>query len=159
MLAIARGDFDGADHVLRAGRRASGDQPFPFCRALLALEHARCLAKLNRRREAIDSVRAAHSTFTALGASPFIQASQAELATLGLRPRPDGDPNLPGLTPQELRIARLVASGLSNRQVAAELYLSPKTIEYHLAHAFSKLGVHTRHELATRVGGRGTEPR
>ena len=71
-----------------------------------------------------------------------------------LRPRPGGDPGLPGLTGQELRVARLVASGLSNREAAAQLYLSPKTVEYHLAHAFTKLGVRSRHELTTRIRDR-----
>jgi DNA-binding NarL/FixJ family response regulator len=63
---------------------------------------------------------------------------------------------LAGLTAQELRIARLVASGLPNRGVAAELYLSPKTIEYHLAHVFTKLGVRSRHELIAQVGPHAT---
>jgi DNA-binding CsgD family transcriptional regulator len=61
---------------------------------------------------------------------------------------------VPELTAQELRVARLVASGLSNREVAAELYLSQKTVEYHLAHAFTKLGVRSRHQLGTRIHDR-----
>ena len=58
---------------------------------------------------------------------------------------------LPGLNVQEQRVARLVASGLSNREAAAQLYLSPKTVEYHLAHAFTKLGVRSRYQLTTLV--------
>jgi DNA-binding CsgD family transcriptional regulator len=96
-------------------------------------------------------VRAAHDVFSILGARPFLRASQAELAGAGLRPRPGGDPGLPELTAQELRVARLVASGLSNREAAAALYVSPKTVEYHLAHAFAKLGVRSRHQLTTRI--------
>jgi DNA-binding CsgD family transcriptional regulator len=111
-------------------------------------------ARLQRRAAAIDAVRAAHEAFTALRAHPFTLASESELAVLGLRPRPGGDPDLPGLTAQELRVARLVASGLSNRQAAAQLYVSPRTVEYHLASVFTKLDVRTRHQLAARMGGR-----
>ncbi len=156
MLAVERGDLAGADQVLQAGRRASIDLPFPFCRGLLALEHGRCLSRREHRREAIDSLREAHMIFAALAAVPFIRVSQAELEMLGLRARLDGDLDLPRLTAQEQRIARLVATGLSNRSVAAQLYLSPKTIEYHLAHVYIKLGVHSRHELAACVGSSTT---
>ena len=100
-------------------------------------------------------MQAAHDVFTALAARPFVRASESELAALGLRPRPGGDPDLPGLTAQERRVARLVASGLSNREAAAQLYLSPKTVEYHLAHAFTKLGVRSRHQLIARIRGAG----
>jgi DNA-binding CsgD family transcriptional regulator len=150
-LAMARGDLDQADQVLRDGRRAPGGHAFPFYRGLLDLEHGRCLSRLHRRREAISALHSAHGVFAALAARPFMQASEAGLAAVGLRPRPGGDPVLPGLTAQELRVARLVASGLSNREVAAQLYVSPKTVEYHLVHAFTKLGLRSRHQLAARV--------
>jgi DNA-binding CsgD family transcriptional regulator len=155
-LAMASGDLDQADHVLRRGRRASGGLTFPFYRGLLDLEHGRCMSRLHQRRDAIDALHAAHGVFAALAARPFMQASEAGLATLGLRPRAAGDAVLPGLTGQELRVARLVASGLSNREVAAQLYLSPKTVEYHLVHVFTKLGLRNRHQLAARL--RGDDP-
>jgi len=153
-LAMACGDLGQASRVLQAGRRTALGVPLPFHRGVLDLQHGRCLALLQRRSAAIDAVRAAHDGFSGLQARPFMQASESELDALGLRPRPGGDPELPGLTAQELRVARLVASGLSNRQAAAQLYLSPKTVEYHLAHAFTKLGVHSRHQLTTLVRGR-----
>jgi DNA-binding CsgD family transcriptional regulator len=154
-LAMARGDPGQAGQVLQAGRRAAHGVPLPFHRAVLDLQHGRCLALLHQRGAAIDAVRAAHDLFVGLRAHPFIRASESELDALGLRPRPDGDPGLPGLTAQELRVARLVASGLSNRQAAAQLYLSPKTVEYHLAHAYTKLGVHSRHQLTALIRGQG----
>ena len=83
-----------------------------------------------------------------------MQATGSELTALRVRPRGGGNPDLPGLTAQELRVARLVASGLSNREAAAQLYLSPKTVEYHLASVFTKLGVSHRHQLAARISGR-----
>jgi DNA-binding CsgD family transcriptional regulator len=153
-LAMRRGDLDRADEILVAGRRDADHLPFPLLRGLMALEHGRCLATLRRPREAISALNAAHEAFAGLGAVPFARASQAELSALGLRASADGDPDLPGLTTQELRVARLVLSGLSNRQVAIELYLSPKTVEFHLANVYAKLGVRSRHELAARIGAR-----
>jgi DNA-binding CsgD family transcriptional regulator len=153
-LAMAHGELDRADQVLGKGCLASADGSFPFHHGLLNLEHGRCLARLNKRKTAIAAVRAADDIFAALAARPFAQATAAELTGLGVRPSGGGDPGLPGLTAQELRVARLVASGLSNREAAAQLYLSPKTVEYHLASVFTKLGVSHRHQLAARVRGR-----
>jgi DNA-binding CsgD family transcriptional regulator len=155
-LAMARGDLKRADRLLRDGGQAAADVPFPFHRALLSLEHGRCLSRMSRRKAAIAAVRAAHGIFTTLAARPFTAASESELTALGVRRRRGGDPGLPGLTPQELRVARLVASGLSNREAAAQLYLSPKTVEYHLASVFTKLGVRTRHELAAHISAAAT---
>ena len=154
VLAMARSELEQAEQVLREGCRACAGGPFPFHRGLLNLEHGRCLSRLQRRKAAIAAVRAADDVFTALGARPFMQASGSELTALRVRPRADGDPDLPGLTAQELRVARLVAAGLSNREAAAQLYLSPKTVEYHLASVFAKLGVRHRHQLAARISGR-----
>jgi DNA-binding CsgD family transcriptional regulator len=157
-LAMAHGEPEQAEQVLREGCHASTGGPFLFHRALLNLEHGRCLARLRRRKAAVAAVRAADGIFSDLAARPFAQAAGAELTALGVRPRGGGDPGLPGLTAQELRVARLVASGLSNREAAAQLYLSPKTVEYHLASVFAKLGVSHRHQLAARMRGR-EEPR
>jgi DNA-binding CsgD family transcriptional regulator len=150
-LAMARGDLDRADQVLQDGCRSASNLPFPLHRALLNLERGRCLSQLARRRDAVTAIRAAHGIFTTLGAGPFAERSEAELTALGAQPRTGGDPDLPELTPQELRVARLVASGMSNRAAAAELYLSPKTVEYHLASVFTKMGLRSRHELAARL--------
>jgi len=154
LLAVARGQPEQAERALREGCRACDRDAFPFHRGLLDLEYGRCLARLDRRKAAITAVRAADQVFTALAACPFTEAASVELTALGVRPRGGGDPDLPGLTAQELRVARLVATGLSNREAAARLYLSPKTIEFHLASVFTKLGVHHRHQLAARIHGR-----
>ena len=153
-LAMASDDLDQADEVLRTACDAVRSQPLPFHRGLLDLQHGRCLSRLQRHRAAADAVRAAREVFSVLGARPFLRASEAELAGVGLRPRSAGDSGLSRLTSQELRVARLVASGLSNREAAAQLYLSPKTVEYHLAHAFTKLGVRSRHQLTNRIRDR-----
>ncbi len=150
-LAMAGGYLDRAGEVLRIARSAACGRPLPFHRGLLDLQHGWCLSRLQRYAAAVDAVGAAHHVFSVLGALPFIRACEAELARAGLRPRSAGDVGLPGLTSQEARVARLVASGLSNREAAAQLYLSPKTVEYHLAHAFTKLSVRSRHQLTSRI--------
>ncbi|MGO9161774.1 MAG: AAA family ATPase [Streptosporangiaceae bacterium] len=154
LLKIAQGQLEQAEQTLRDGCRTAACEPFPFHRAVLDLQYGRCLSRRQHRKAAIAAIRAADDVFTALAARPFMQAARAELAALGVRRKAGGDPDLPGLTPRELRVARLVASGLSNREAAAQLYLSPKTVEYHLASVFTKLGVSSRHQLAARIGGR-----
>jgi len=150
-LAMARDELDQADQALAHGSELCGGEPFPFHRGLLKLEHGRCLSRLRQRKAAVAAFGAADEIFTALGAQPFTQSARAQLAALGVRPRHGDDPDLRGLTAQELRVARAVAAGLSNREVAARLYLSPKTVEYHLSGIFAKLGVSSRHQLAARV--------
>ncbi len=155
-LAMAHGELEQAEQVLGNGCQASAAGPLPFHRGLLNLEHGRCLSRLRQRKAAIAAVRSADDAFSGLAAHPFTQAARDELSALGVRPRDGGDPDLLGLTAQELRVARLVASGLSNREAAEQLYLSPKTVEYHLASAFTKLGVSHRHQLAARIRDRET---
>ena len=151
---MEQGGLEQAEQRLREGCLLCGRGPFPFHRGLLHLEHGRCLARLQHRKAAIAAVRVADEIFGALAARPFTEAAGVELTALGVRPRDSDDPELPGLTAQELRVARLVASGLSNREAAARLYVSPKTVEYHLARVYTKLGVNHRHQLAARVGDR-----
>ena len=151
-LALAQGDAQRAECILETGRALADGAPDPIARALFDVEYGRCLARAHRRPAALARLRRAHEDLTELGARPFADAVAAELAALGLRSSPDADGGLAGLTTQERQVARLVAAGMSNREVAAELYLSPKTIEYHLAHIFAKLGIRTRYQLATRVG-------
>ena len=67
-------------------------------------------------------------------------------------------PALPDLTPAELAVARLVAAGRSNRETAAELYVSVKTVEFHLGHIFGKLGIRSRKDLIARIGRRPAAP-
>jgi DNA-binding CsgD family transcriptional regulator len=155
-LVMAHGGLDQAEQILRKACHACSRGSFPFHRGLLHLEYGRCLARLQHRKAAITAVRASGEVFAILAAHPFADAVGFELAGLGVRPRDGDDPDLPGLTAQELRVARLVASGLSNREAAAQLYLSPRTVEYHLASVYAKLGVKHRHQLAARIHGRET---
>jgi DNA-binding CsgD family transcriptional regulator len=151
LLAMAQDDLDEAEQALRQGCGRCGSEPWPFHRAVLKLDHGRCLSRLQQRKAAITAIRGADEIFATLGARPFTQAARAELHALGVRSRSSDDADLPGLTEQERRVARAVASGLSNREVAAQLYLSPKTVEFHLSSVFAKLGVSSRHQLVARM--------
>ena len=95
-----------------------------------------------------EQLRPAAATFERLGARPWADRAHAELAATGetLRRRAPGAAEQ--LTPQELQIALLLTAGRTTREAAAALFLSPKTVEYHLRHVYAKLGLHSRDELA-----------
>ena len=95
----------------------------------------------------MELLTAALATFERLGARPYAERCRTELAGSGLQPAPRGGRGSV-LTSQELVVARLAAAGRTNREVAAELVVSVKTVEYHLRNVFQKLGVTRRRQLA-----------
>jgi DNA-binding NarL/FixJ family response regulator len=97
------------------------------------------------------SLRAARETFDLLGAVPWGERARQELSASGERSRRRAPGALDRLTPQELQIARLAATGLTNREIAERLYLSHRTVSTHLYRIFPKLGVTSRTELAATV--------
>ena len=110
---------------------------------------ARGLVLDPRRRAAQAVLTAALERFDQLGAAPWVERCERELRACGLRPAKRADLTASSdLTPQERMVAHLVAGGATNREVAAELFLSVKTIEYHLSRIYRKLGVRSRTELA-----------
>ena len=114
---------------------------------LLLGEHLR---RERQRLEARDHLRAAIDAFDALGAEPWAERARGELRATGETVRKRDPSTVDELTPQELQIARLVAEGGSNKDVAAQLFLSPRTVEYHLRKVFAKLGIASRAELIRR---------
>jgi DNA-binding CsgD family transcriptional regulator len=121
-----------------------------FERARTELCYGEYLRRSKRRAEARVLLRGAVDGFETVCARLWAERARAELAATGERARRRDPSTLDELTPQELTVARLVATGLTNREVAQRLFLSPKTIETHLAHVFRKTGVRTRAELAHR---------
>jgi len=122
-----------------------------FEAARTRLVYGERLRRAGRRTEAREHLRGALGIFHAIGAEPWERRAQAELRASGARlRRPDASAR-DELTPQELQVALVVADGATNREAAARLFLSPKTIEVHLSRAYRKLGVRTRTELSRRV--------
>ncbi|MGW2601509.1 AAA family ATPase [Streptomyces klenkii] len=119
-----------------------------YDRARTALLLGERLRRGRRAGEARPHLRDAAETFRRLGAAPWERRAQGELRAAGETTEPAGPALLGTLTAQELRIARLVAEGVSNKDVAARLFLSPRTVEYHLYKVYPKLGITSRTELA-----------
>jgi DNA-binding CsgD family transcriptional regulator len=131
---------------IAAGFHEHAEQP--FLRARTELAYGERLRRAGLRRQAREHLRAALEVFERLAAVPWADHAESELRATGERLRRRTDPNASQLTPQELQVALLVARGASNKEAAAQLYLSPKTIEKHLGSTYTKLGLRSRTELA-----------
>jgi DNA-binding NarL/FixJ family response regulator len=118
---------------------------------LVRLSYGTFLRRSGRRKEAAGELEAAHRTFQRLQATPYLERCARELSGCGrvtVRPRNAGHPVL---TAQELTVARLAVRGMTNRQIARELVLSVKTIEYHLSNSYTKLGITSRMGLIEQL--------
>jgi DNA-binding NarL/FixJ family response regulator len=118
----------------------------PFERARTLLVKGGIERRARRRADAKQSLQRALEIFERVGARLWAERTRRELGRLGLR-RAAGDE----LTESERRVAELAAQGLTNRAVAARLFLSPKTVEANLARAYRKLGITSRAELGARM--------
>ncbi|WP_347955464.1 helix-turn-helix transcriptional regulator [Gordonia aichiensis] len=115
--------------------------------------YGQTLRRAGKRRAADTVISTARDIYQSLGATTYVQRCDRELKAGGLH-TPRTERGSVQLTPQEESVTALVASGLTNREVAAQLYISPKTVQYHLTRVFAKLGVRSRSELAAlRAGG------
>ncbi|MFI6321075.1 LuxR C-terminal-related transcriptional regulator [Nonomuraea sp. NPDC050556] len=123
--------------------------PGPFELARTRLLYGEWLRRARRRADARAPLASALQTFERLGARPWAERSRTELDAAGwATPDVDEHDPLAALTPQERQIVRLAAQGLANKEIAAQLFLSPRTVGQHLYKAFPKLGVTSRAELA-----------
>ena len=122
--------------------------PDTFERARSELAYGERLRRARRRGDARPHLRAAFAAFHQLGSEPWAERARLELAATGETTRKRDPSTLDQLTPRELQIALDLASGLTTREAAAKLYLSPKTIEFHLRSVYRKLGIASRAELA-----------
>ena len=128
---------------------AQADMPFERARTLLRLgEHLRRTRRVTRAREVLAETV---ELFAERGLGPWLRRAEAEHRAAGGRPASRVRP-VAGLTDRELQICLAVADGATNKEAGAKLFLSPKTVEYHLGHAFRKLGVNHRAQLAALVG-------
>jgi DNA-binding CsgD family transcriptional regulator len=143
---LARGENAEAEFERALLLHAEADRAFD--RARTALVYGEFLRRERRRIDARAQLRAALEVFEQLGAAAWAHRARVELRASGESARKRDPSTVDELTPQELQIARFVAEGLSNKEVAAQLFLSPRTIEYHLRHVFTKLGITSRTQLA-----------
>jgi DNA-binding CsgD family transcriptional regulator len=145
------GRQDSAERAYGLALEAIDGLGLPFERARIELAAGGFLRRAGQRRRAADLLGAAQQRFVALDAAPYSQRCRTELAASGLTPVSRTGPDRVGLTSQELVVSRLAAQGRSNREIADELVVSIKTIEYHLRNAFAKLDVTSRRQLAARL--------
>jgi len=140
---------DDATNLYEEAIAWHADSTRRFDEARTRLLYGEHLRRDKRRTEARDQLRAALAAFERMSATPWEERASAELRATGVavRKRQQAD-GLAQLTPQQSQIARLVAEGASNKVVAAQLFLSTRTVDYHLRNVFVKLGITSRAELA-----------
>jgi DNA-binding CsgD family transcriptional regulator len=149
-------DKNEADACFAASIEQLQALPAPFEVARTYLCHGERLRRAGFRTDARPPLQRAIDGFDHLGAMPWAQRARVELRATGATPRRRGDDvDRDQLTAHEIQVALSVAGGASNREAAAALFLSPKTIEFHLARIYRKLGVRTRTELAALAATRG----
>ena len=153
-LAVLRGDLAGAEESFAAAWQLARGLSLPFQLALLERDDGRRLRRAGDRQSAVVRLRQARDHLAALGAQPHVATCERELAHCGAEIRPERRPAW-NLTASELAVARLVSTGRSNREVAGELYVSVKAVEFHLGHVFDKIGIRSRKDLAARLAAPG----
>ncbi|HSK61643.1 MAG TPA: LuxR C-terminal-related transcriptional regulator, partial [Actinomycetospora sp.] len=117
----------------------------PHATARLEAEIGRGLLAAGERRAGLDLLRGARDVLARLGAVPWCRSCEELLRGAGLTP--PGTHEVLGLTPHEEAVVALVARGLTNREVGRDLYITPRTVAYHLSNVYAKLGVTSRREL------------
>jgi DNA-binding CsgD family transcriptional regulator len=150
-LAFARRELDRAAASLEEAHARVEPLRMPYEQGLIELTQGQVLRRKGERRAAATVLVAAHGRFSELGARPALLRCEKELAACGLAPSARKARDYTALTPQELAVARLVVSGMTNREVSEELMLSTKTVEFHLSNIYTKVGVRSRSELRARA--------
>jgi len=144
-------DLDGGARAFEEALRWHDEARRPFERARTELCYGEFLRRHQRRVDARGVLGNALATFRRLGASAWARRAEAELQATGVRSRRRTPRPVERLTPQELQVALVVADGATNSEAATRLFLSTKTVEFHLSNAYRKLGIRSRVELARKV--------
>jgi DNA-binding CsgD family transcriptional regulator len=158
LMLAARGDLAAAEEMLEHSVTAHRNLPVPMERARGLLLLGRVQHRRRRRIAAKDTLEQALAIFEGIGSRLWAERAREEIDSIEL---PANGPD--GLTPTEELVARMAASGSTNREVAKSMHVSPKTVELHLGRAYRKLGIHSRAELgahmAVRIEAAEAEPR
>jgi DNA-binding CsgD family transcriptional regulator len=149
-LAELRGNPKAAGRLYQSGEDTAGPRS-PVHSARLLLAHGRLLRRTGNRKDAIDRLRRANDLFGALRAVPFVARTEAELAACRLPADPVRKQPVLALTSRETEVAHLIGKGMSNPEIAAELFISRKAVEYHLGNIYAKCGLKGRQQLRRYV--------
>jgi DNA-binding CsgD family transcriptional regulator len=149
LLAAGAGDLDGSLALFERALEQHEAVPLPFDRARTLLAYGAALRRAKRKADARSALEEAVAAFDSLDAATLAEKARSELARIGGRRRSEG-----GLTATERQIAELVAEGRSNKEVAAALFVSVKTVEANLSRVYAKLGIRSRAALAAQLTGR-----
>jgi DNA-binding CsgD family transcriptional regulator len=154
LLAAASGDIDSSLTAFDRSLAFHQQVPSPFERARTLFDRGRVLRRAKQKRAARESLGAALATFEQLGARLWAEKAHAELAMIGGRARSAG------LSETERRVADLVAAGRSNKEIAADRFVTVRTVEATLTRIYAKLGIRSRTELAAAVARKeASQPR
>jgi DNA-binding CsgD family transcriptional regulator len=151
--ALLAGPADAEQFFLQGLKSTA--KKFPFLRGRLLLAYGGWLRRQRRSVEARAPLREARDIFDALDASPWSNRAREELRASGESSRRRSEYVWEKLTPQELHIAQLAAEGHSNKEIGARLYISHRTVGYHLHRIFSKTGITSRSRLRSVLAGTG----
>jgi ATP/maltotriose-dependent transcriptional regulator MalT len=147
MLLAAQGDIQAANRAVELALTEHERLPMPFERARTQLLAGQLQRRQRQKDQAATTLREALTTFEDLNTRLWADRARAELARADV-----GTRRMSSLSPSEQRVAELAASGMTNRDVAAALFISPKTVESNLARIYRKLGIHSRAELGRHMG-------
>ncbi|GAA2891676.1 helix-turn-helix transcriptional regulator [Nonomuraea rubra] len=147
LVSRCRGLVENADDHFTEALSSHAQAGRPFDTARTALLFGEALRRRRRRAESRRHLRAAREIFERLDAAPWAALARVELQATGETARKRDPSTSADLTPQESQIARMVSEGGTNREIAAYLFLSPRTVDYHLHKVFVKLGLSSRAEL------------
>jgi len=147
---------DAAERLYREAIERLGRTGVRVALARAHLLYGEWLRRQGRRVEAREELRTAHRTYAAMGMAGFAERARRELVATGETVRKRSAETRDDLTAQETQIARLAADGRSNAEIAAQLFISPRTVEWHLSKVFSKLGIRSRKDLRAVLAS--TEP-
>jgi DNA-binding CsgD family transcriptional regulator len=145
-LAEQRGTPEQAREIYQRGEDTASTES-PVCTARLLLAHGRLLRLTGNRKDAVERLRRANALLAGLRATPFIARTEEELAACHLPAGAVKNQSVLALTSRETEVAHLVGKGLSNPEVAAELFISRKAVEYHLGNIYAKCGLKGRQQL------------
>jgi DNA-binding NarL/FixJ family response regulator len=146
MLLAAQGDLAAASVAAERAMLEHDRLPMPFERARTLLLLGQLQRRQRKKDASVTTLREALNVFEKLDTPFWVARARAELERSSV-----GRERGAGLTPSEQRVAELAASGMTNREVAATLFISPKTVEVNLARIYRKLGIRSRAELGQRV--------